>query len=353
MLAEAIVLATAFEVLPFYEQREDYQAVRPFYAREAEATDVLWPLWTSHRDWWRCCFFAHYQENREGGYQFDLLPIFWMGRERAESETYWGLFPFYGYHPHELLLYDFNFCLWPIYQNYRQHPRELESTSALFPIFHYRSDGSWGVWPLAGTSHNRSDDAAYFLWPIFNWKNCHPDRDTAGAGSTFMCWPLFARIDREREQSWQFLPPFFSYTKTPQGSCTRLLWPIVDVDRFEQRKRMSVFPLIEREENFRYYDHASEGVSWRFGWRLVEVLPEETRVFPFWVSRKDDSYFRFWPFYERSGSQARVLSLFPIRWVDAVDRNWAKFWTFYEREESETETQHSLFWGIFRWKGEK
>ena len=93
----------------------------------------------------------------------------------------------------------------------------------------------------------------------------------------------------------------------------------------------------------------------RFGWKLVELYDDETRVFPFWTSRKDGSYFRLWPFWESvRGSdgvtRSRFLSLFPIRWVPAVDRNWAKFWTFYERAEGRNGIDHSLFWGIIRWR---
>ena len=49
-------------------------------------------------------------------------------------------------------------------------------------------------------------------------------------------------------------------------------------------------------------------------------------------------------------TRGRFLSLFPIRNVPAVDRNWAKFWTFYERASDPVGTDHSLFWGIIRWR---
>ena len=122
-----------------------------------------------------------------------------------------------------------------------------------------------------------------------------------------------------------------------------------------QRERISVFPLWEHIVNRSYSDGEKTDEITRFGWRLVELLPDETRVFPLWVSRPDDTYFRLWPFYESSRDKygvnhGRFLSLFPIRWVDSVDRNWAKFWTFYERAENPVETRHSLFWGIIRWR---
>jgi len=366
MLSSVILLASAFQVGPFYQQRDDgYHAIRPFWSEEAETTDVLWPIFTAHRDWWRFCLFTHYQENREGGYQFEIMPLWFNGRAKAEEEPYWGLFPIYGSHPHILLMYDINFALWPLWTEYKM-PRPskrdvgedwMTTRSALFPFFHWRSDGSWGAWPFYGISHNRSDDSQYVLWPFFNWKTCYADRDTAGAGSAWMFWPFVAHVDRVREQQWMFLPPFFSYVEVPQGWRGRYLLPIVEVERFRQRHRTSVFPFYESIVNYRFLDGSETTRLQRYGWRLVENLPDEFRVFPFWVSRPDDTYFRLWPFWESAKEKgvkySRFFSLFPIRWVDSVDRNWSKFWTFYEQVETEKETAHSLFWGIIRWHNER
>lgn len=371
------LLAVAFQVLPFYQQKpeQDFYALRPFWSHEAETTDVLWPLFTSHRDWWRFCFFTHYQSNADGGYQFDILPLWWNGREEgkgkrkkeeeksaegksAEDSSYWGLFPLYGRHPHVLMMYDWEFVLWPVWMRYRMpRPKDqawLTTNAVLFPFFHWRDDGSWGFWPFYVTSHNRADDHTTVLWPLWNRKTSFADRDTGGAGTSWMLWPLLGRVDREREQQWLFLPPFFSFAETPDGWRGRYPWPLVEIERFAKRARTSVFPFYEHIDNFRYLDGAKEDEITRFGWRLVELLPDETRVFPFWVSRPDDTYFRLWPFWESSvaadGTRyGRFLSLFPIRWVPAVDRNWSKFWTFYERVTHGGETAHALFWGLFRW----
>ena len=383
--------AAAFQVLPFYQQdpARDFYALRPFWSREAETTDVLWPLFTSHRDWWRFAFFVHGQTAGDGGYQFEIMPFWWNGREgrvredEAEADatervppeadatervppvgdsTYWGLFPLYGRHPHILLMYDWRFCLWPLWMQYRTpRPKEsrwMTSNVVLFPFVHWRDDGSWGFWPLYSFAHNRADDHTSVLWPIWNWKTCLPDRDTGGAGSAWMLWPLAGRVDRERERQWLFLPPLFSYAETKDGWRLRCPLPFVEVERLATRARTSVFPFYEHIENLRYVDRRPDDELTRFGWRLVELLPDETRVFPFWVSRKDGSYFRLWPFWESSVAadgtrRGRFLSLFPIRWVPAVDRNWAKFWTLYEREEGPgATTRHSLLWGLIRWTTE-
>lgn len=355
MFAEAL-LAFAFQVGPFYQQRPDFKALRPLWSQEAERTDVLWPVFTSHRDWWRFAFFTHGQENAAGGYQFEILPIWFNGRERADSEPYWGFFPFYGYHPHILLMHDFEFVLWPVWTRYRMpRPKSnawMTSNAVLFPFFHWRDDGSWGFWPIYGISQNRADDHRYLLWPLLNWKTYYADRDTGGKGVAWMLWPLFASVDREREQQWQVLPPLISRAETPDGWQVRFPWPLVEIERFRKRSRTSIFPFYEHIENFRYLDGEKTSEITRFGWRLVELLPDETRVFPFYVG--SENYVRIWPFWDSSEegnvTYSRALSLFPIRWVDAVDRNWSKYWTFYESVSNPVLTEHSLFWGLIRWR---
>ena len=123
MLSE-LLLASAIQIGPFWQHDEKGSAaLRPLWSTTAETTDVLWPVFTAHRDWWRCCFVAHYMTN-DAGWQFSLLPLWWNGSDRrrgeegAEPEPYWGLFPLWGTHPHFLALYDFDFALWPLYHAY-------------------------------------------------------------------------------------------------------------------------------------------------------------------------------------------------------------------------------------------
>ena len=313
MFIEAL-LATAFQVGPFYEQKTDYWALRPIVAHEGDVDDVLWPFFTSHANWWRFCFFVHHQRYPEGDSQFEIMPFWFNGKDYA------GLFPIGGYHPHILMMYDFKFALWPLWMQYKMprpsEKRWMTTNAVLWPFFHWRDDGSFGIWPLYEVNHKRESDHRTVLWPIVTWAKYREDRDTAGAGYSWMVWPLFGMVDREREQQWLALPPLISHAKTPD--CERTF----------------IFP---------FYEH--HNTTYRFGWKLVELYEDETRVFPFWVSRKDDSYFRLWPFYEREGNHTRILSLFPIRHIPAVHRNWSKFWTFYEKQ-AET---NSLFWGLIKW----
>ena len=377
MFAEAL-LASAIQVGPFWQQWSGHMALCPLWSRESEpesaesaevaTTDVLWPVFTSHRDWWRFCLFMHYQEQQDGGYMFQAMPIWFNGND-PESGDYWGLFPLWGNHPHILSMYDVDFCLWPLWMRYKM-PRPSErrwmtSNVVLFPFFHWRDDGSWGFWPVCGTGHQRESDHHYALWPIVTWAKYRKDRDTAGEGYSWMFWPLYGQIRRERESQDLFIPPLFSWTKTyseywasrgwsaPEMRL-RCPWPFFEWESNARRNRLSIWPLYERVDWCSYGKGDGPGSVTRFGWKLVELYDDETRVFPFWSSRKDGSHFRLWPLWEsetRDGvSYGRFLALFPIRWVPAVDRNWSPWWTFYESRSDAAGTDHSLLWGIVKWR---
>ena len=389
MFASAILLATAFEVGPFYQQTDaDAAALRPFWSQEGGTTDVLWPVFTAHRDWWRFCWFTHYQKTTAGGYQFEVMPLWFngrtstdrlpspaLGRDRQPSDdlddsSYWGLFPIWGHHPHVLLMYDVKFCLWPLWTQYKMpRPREkrwMTTNAVLFPFFHWRDDGAWGFWPVYGINHQRESDHQYVLWPIVTWADYRPDRDTAGEGTSWMVWPLYGRVRRAYERQDSVLPPLFSVATAtskkpdpknsfPTSLRVRCPWPIFEYENVRgASERLSVWPLYERTINYEYSTGRESSHVTRFGWKLVELYDDEARVFPFWTSRRDGSFFRLWPFWEsetRGGVTAsRLLALFPIRWVESVDRNWAKFWTFYESVEDPIATDHSLLWGLIRWR---
>ena len=358
MLAN-LILAAAFQIGPFYEQRpnHDYYAVRPFYAHEGAVTDIVWPLFTKHETWWRALLLVH---NQDTGFdrQFEVMP-FWFNGETREGEKYWGLFPFYGHHPHMILVYDCDFVLWPVWMRYRMprpsEDRWMTSNVVLFPFVHWRDDGSWGAWPIYGIGHQRESDHQYALWPIVTWASYRQDRDTGGAGYSWWVWPLYGSVEREREHQTMVIPPFFSYTRTPSLKRWRTPWPFIEWETGTRRDRVSIFPLWERVKDKKYFDGSTESITKRFGYKFIEIYDDETRVFPVWCGKDDASYIRVWPFYEGEeqwdgSTHGNVLGLIPIRWIPQIDRNWAKFWTLYEFDTCPVYTDHSLLWGIIRWR---
>ena len=363
----SLVLAAAFQVLPFYEQRpaDDYWAVRPLWSTERGDVDVVWPVFTWHGDWWSFCRVVNWQDYHDGadGYQFTVLPLWFNGRDK-ESGAYWGLFPLAGGHPHVGMMYDFKFALWPLWHQYKM-PRGrtwMETNAVLFPFVSWRDDGAWSFWPFYGINYQRESDHQYALWPLVTWADYRADRDTPGEGYSWMVWPLYGRIRRAREEQDLYLPPFFSCATTyAKGAdrrqiATRLRcpWPLVEYESTPSRWRLSVWPFWERSIDIDYARGQESSRVTRFGWKLVELYDDETRVFPFWASGR--RHFRLWPLWEsetdKSGqvTRGRFLAPLPIRWVPAVDRNWAKFWTFYENESTPLYTDHSLLWGLIRWR---
>ena len=213
-MLSSLLAAAAFQVGPFYQQRADYVAARPFFAREGETTDIVWPLFTSHRDWWRCCWLLNGQTHADGGCQYSFVPFWFNGRD-AEKGSYWGLFPFWGRHPHIGTMYDVRFALWPFWMRYRM-PRPsrgewLETETVCFPFLSWRTDGSWSVWPFYGCNHQRESDHRYALWPLVTWASYREDRDTAGEGYSWTVLPLYGRVRRVRERQTLVLPPFFTF----------------------------------------------------------------------------------------------------------------------------------------------
>ena len=190
-----------------------------------------------------------------------------------------------------------------------------------------------------------------------------------------MAWPLAGGVSREREDQWLFLPPFFSYARTPHSSRIRCPWPLVDVERGTPRNRVSVFPFWESIEGFSYGDNRrAEERTWRIGWKLVESTRLETAktreerfsVFPFWTTEKRfvrdgngtgrevASFVRIWPFWrsetENGVTSRRALDLFPVRHSEGLERNWAPFWTFWtSRDRGDGRTRHSVFWNLATW----
>ncbi len=365
-----------------------FWAFRPFYSqvRSPRTTerDFLWPLVTCHSRgqglWWRA-FFLAYGDSHERvapSWSFNLFPIFFCGRDWRQG-PYGGLFPLYGRHPHFLLMDNWRFCLWPVWMDY--DIKGVHHGAALWPLVTWKEDGerSVGVWPVFGHSRLRESDHWYALWPIATWARYDEDRDTSGKGSSWMFWPLYGRISRERETQHLVLPPFFSYTQTPHVRRWRLPWPLVDVELGTRRNRVSVWPFYESVEAFAYgkRERQPEERTRRWLWVIAEDSELETETtlekrfnfFPFFTRerryvktkggklREVAAFTRIWPFWRSESANGftrrRALDLIPVRHAEGLDRNWAPFWTFWSSESVEGgTTDHSLFWSIIDWNQE-
>ncbi|MGN0853583.1 MAG: hypothetical protein ACI4Q3_09435 [Kiritimatiellia bacterium] len=377
---------------PFFEYRRSdpgpvtFWAVRPFYSHcadpgtDAVVRDVLWPLGTYHGRagtvWWRALVaFGDAREN-DPSWSCDVFPLWFSGAART-GDGYWGFFPFYGRHPHVLLMDDWQYVLWPLWQTYTV--KGVRSRAVCWPFVTWREaprEGV-GVWPLYGYGTQRESEHSYLLWPLVTWASYRADRDTSGAGSSWMLWPLYAQVRRERESQTMVLPPFFAQAQTDSATRTRILWPLVEILRSRVRDRLSVWPLFETVDGYSYADGKkaqAEEKTWRLGWQLVEHTTLETRTtretrfnfFPFFTwerrwrksSGTDEltsSYLRVWPFWSQAEEQGlkrmRTLDLNPIRHAGGIDRNWAPFWTLWAREDDRPgRTRQFFLFNFLRWQ---
>ena len=368
-----------------------FWAFRPFYAQvrapETSERDFLWPIATGHSRedalWWRAFFLAYgdAREGREPSWSFNILPIFFCGSDRLDR-GYWGLFPLYGTHPHLLQMDNWRFVLWPLWMDY--DVKSVHHGAVLWPLVTWKNNdtATAGLWPIFSHARLRESDHWYALWPIATWARYDEDRDTSGAGFSWMFWPLYGHVSRARETQHLFLPPFFSWTRTPHVRRWRVPWPLVDVEIGTRRNRTSVWPFYEHLDGFPYTSaetppdaRTPDERTRRYLWLFVEdteLSTETTRetrfnVFPFFTYerrmarekksgewREASSFLRIWPFWrsetDHGLTRRRVLDLVPIRHAEGLDRNWSPFWTFWTSESLRGgSTDHSLLWNIFTW----
>ena len=389
-------LVSNWHLGPFFEYRRvepgdaTFWAFRPFYsqvrdpASRTAAYDALWPLVTlhDHKDaaWWRALIATGDSRATDPTWSFNIFPLWFSGADRKD-DGYWGFFPFYGHHPHFLLMDDWTFVLWPIWHTYTV--KGVRSHAVLFPFVTWRDEPreGVGVWPFYGWAKQRESLHHYVLWPLITWARYEEDRDTSGAGTSWWFLPFYGTVDRARES--QMLLPFIgtSYTKTKDATRWRFLWPLVESLKSTTRDRLSVFPFWEQVSSYSYGVKATEEQTWRVGWQLIENTRLETKttlekrfnLFPFftWERRwyrdrkaaaeegaePNDSFFRIWPFWssETVGGRTRqrTLDLMPFRHVEGIERNWAPFWSLWDREDRpDGRTRYSVFFNFIHWQSQ-
>ncbi|MGN0846853.1 MAG: hypothetical protein ACI4RA_05655 [Kiritimatiellia bacterium] len=377
---------------PFFEYRRaepgdaTFWAVRPFYsqvrdpATRTTARDGLWPLVTfrDHADasWWSAFLLFHGDARAtDSSWSFALYPFWFSGADRSGA-GYWGFFPFYGHHPHTLLVDDFSYALWPIWHTYEV--KGVRSHAVCWPFVTWRDSprAGVGVWPLYGQARLRESEHRYLLWPLVTWAAYDEDRDTSGAGWSWWMLPFYGEVRRARESQTMVLPPFFSYTETDSARRWRLPWPFIDLESSATRDRISIWPIWEQLRGYSYGRRQVEERTWRFGWKLVESTTLETdrtretrfSLFPFFTWERrwtksgrsaescvlSASYLRVWPFWsaetEGGRTRRRTLELSPIRHSEGIERNWAPFWSLWEMDERpDGRTRHSLLWNFIAW----
>ena len=381
-----------FRVGPFFEYRATreggtFWAVRPFYSKindpvsDTRVTDVVWPLSTFHRDreqeWWRVLIAYGWDDDvtrDDSPFSTAILPFWFQGRTR-QGEDYWALFPVYGHLPHVLLMDDIDFVLFPFYLDYEVNGVERVYTP--WPFYSRLSDNprliETGVFPFwcHQVNSKHDEERLYAFWPF--WTSA-VYRGARNPGSSFLFFPFYGEINREKETQRLVLPPFFSYAKTDSAERWRLPWPFYETrETWETRTTKAAF----KRSYWPFYGRETRGgdderiyAVWPLYWSSSMAVKgrraERRRLFPFYADereyRVDDAgreteaarYTRVWPFFVRETapgrSRLRAFEFNLIRHSGGIERNWAPFWTLYERERCPSGTvRHDLLWGMLNW----
>src|SRR5574344_1134560 len=177
-------------------------------ASGAVVRDFVWPVAAyhdhDHASWWR--FLVAYGDARDldPSWSFYVFPLWFNGKDRA-GKPYWGAFPLYGRHPHLLFMDDARFLLFPFYLDYKIHG--VRRDYLLWHLFWFEQDDaeSSGLWPFYSHARLRESTHSYAAWPFATWASYDEDRDTPGAGTSWMAWPFYGRIRRARERQDLYL----------------------------------------------------------------------------------------------------------------------------------------------------
>jgi hypothetical protein len=352
-------------------------AVRPLFSRMTDPstlhteTEVVWPLATaSRRDerlHWRVVIAlgsdadTHDPDSR---YSFWLLPVYTQGRS-LDGHDYAALFPLYGTIDRVLWMEDVNFVLFPLYLRYRSG--HTENTYMPWPFYRRaeREDGDVrrSYFPFYGSSATSEQTGRYVFWPFWTEQVFH----RAGQrGEAQMLFPVYARVETEREKGWMALPPFFGYSENLSNGFSRLRcpWPFV-VREDGPIQRRSYWPAWGERR-------IDDQRDWYALWPLVggerhetpTQLFTSTRVVPFYYSQTRmqrrggevvgrTHYERIWPLYsfrqEGVISRLRIAEFWPVQHGGAIERNWAPFWSWYVREARGPACDSDLLWGLVRW----
>ncbi len=377
---------------PFYEsaQWEDdrsFRAVRPFYSRlhdsQAQRThsDLFWPIGSWRRQGTMrsgrllIAFFQDYDtEDPLSQSRNWILPFYFSGQNRF-AEPYLAIFPFGGRILGIFGLDEVRFLAFPLYADTRRGADE--TVHVLWPFF-ARTTGPHHerlrVFPFYGqSSEPDGTERRFVLWPIWTSFSREGTRDDGGG---FALFPLFGHVDTEQQSTFMLLPPFFRYSRHPQGTELYYPWPFLQRSTGAVEKNY-IWPIWGRK---RSAGNDSAFILWplgRFGRqeRGDSVAIQHT-VFPLYYSRRvypretaatngspqgsaflmdgrpSERYEKIWPLYSYQRDEEenvfRMPDIWPGRPFVPIERNYAPFWTWYSRTRTETFREHELLWGLFR-----
>ena len=379
---------------PFYERVETAEgavrrSVRPFLWTDVRAAEpgvshreVLWPLYAREQReretaWRFLFFFGMDKDSAPEGVPQDrtwLFPFWFSGTSRA-GEDYAALFPLCGT-IREMYWEKISFALFPLWAEWDRNGNH--TWSALWPLVQRQTGprrDAWRIVPFWGhTVVSNELDASFVLWPIWT-RAAHFGRNP---GRDWMLWPLVGRVDREDEDAWLFLPPFFNVShgrgKLPEYRKINAPWPLVMIRDTKDAHLRRVFPFwsdrwTENGEadtltvlwpfwNQRRLDLRGQRVR---EWTLFPILHASVlhRLDPeSGAATLEENYLRVWPLWSRRYDPENRLVKIPDfsfrKRAGALERNLLGMFTLYTRGERDApggtarRVDHEALWGALR-----
>ena len=375
---------------PFYEkvvtaEGTSRESVRPFLWTRIKSGDgmvshdeYLWPLYACERrdgnvSWRFLCFFGmNRQPSGSNSQDRTWLIPFWFSGTAKTGDSYAALWPIYGT-IREMWWDRIDFTLFPLWVTWDR--ADNHTWSVLWPFVMHQTGperDAWRIFPFWG--HTVADgkfESRYVMWPFWI-QNRHDD---INPGHDWMLWPFAGHVDRELENQWLVLPPFFSFShgKGSQSAYRRINcpWPIFGIWDSKDSHNRRFFPFWSRR--WLSNGHAeNEWILWPFWNRrrvqLSKFSKDEWTLFPLFhhsVQKNIDpktkeetlseDFFRFWPLYSNRKDPEHRLTKVPdfsiSKRTGALERNLLGMFTLYTRgEQTDPERiDHQALWGMFRY----
>ena len=381
---------------PFFETIRDpvgrtFSALRPFFSKSVdpeknhERKDYLWPLASAghyeNRLTWRVLlvYGRNWDTEAPSRHRWLLFPLIAHGRD-SQGDQFFALMPFGG-EVREMFWKDsIRFVLFPLYMSTQVN--EQVSRSVLWPIISWtHGDGTkrFRIFPFYGHSKEKDKWTRRFvLWPF--WSSVryeYPEEQ----GKGFVLFPLFGKVNTNKQKSWMVIPPFIRSTKGEDHREIMAPWPFVQYKRTPDTKKFYLWPLwghrtsesldtsfvlwpfIRKQELRRSAAALRSFYLFPFIAHQAEHIPDTTVLEPAGEASEPQPditqqttvrkrYLKLWPLMsyqrEEDASRLRILELWPFRRMRGVEQNWSAFWTLYERDRIGSQVETELLWGLYR-----
>jgi len=255
--------------------------------------------------------------------------------------------------------------LWPLV--YHAQNAEQVRTDVLYPVFHYKRDGSrsrFAIRPfLYNLEENPEEDAHLLeiLWPFSKFKRQGADYDryvfpfyfssADDRQTTFHIWPFYRhQLESAGTESWASVYPFFQYRQNETRGLRQIdyLWPLGRSRSTPDTSLNYLLPFWWRERT----PDTSGGFVFPYFW-YQGTDTRRNAVFPLWyrgrsANEQTDLLVPFW--YAHTSAERRFRTLFPLYWHSATtgEREWSLILPLYGDYQSAENEYRLLFPFYFR-----